>query len=272
MLLVLCIFCLLGGNHKIETCHYLLRSLSVQNIPVEIKENYEVGAITLEYHCEVGEGDKVDSLARPEPYNINSDVSAIEGSSQPQFIHLIRNQEGDDINKGQTVWRPVKHQAVQQGAISFWPAVDAIEHLETSSFLKDISIISVTSCGNPRCTSTSRNLPIFLLCRFSSTTRKINFPCKKIVKERINIVDCELHGASTVHEVGFLLVMPSFWKIEAAFISHKPGSWAHSISSFCFDYFRRYDTMPGFWKIETALIGHKSGSLLWLLWKIWSKV
>jgi len=87
--------------------------LSVQSIPVEIKENYEVGAITLEYGCEVGEGDKVDSLARPEPCNINSDVSAIEGSSQPQFIHLIRNQEADEINKGRTVWRPVKHQAVQ---------------------------------------------------------------------------------------------------------------------------------------------------------------
>ncbi len=93
--------------------------LSVQSIPVEIKENYEVGAITLGYRCEVGQGDKVDSLARPEPYNINSDVSAIEGSSQPQFIHLIRNQEGDEINKGRTVWRPVKHQAVQQGGISF---------------------------------------------------------------------------------------------------------------------------------------------------------
>jgi hypothetical protein len=30
--------------------------------------------------------------------------------------------------------------------------------------------------------------------------------------------------------------------------------------------------MPGFWKIEAALIDHESGSLLWLLWKIWSKI
>lgn len=114
---------------------------------------------------------------------------------------------------------------------------------------------------------------LFFCCAGSQVPpEKNNFPCNKIVKERINIVDCELHGASTVHEVCFVFVMPSFWKIEAAFIGHKPGSWAHSISSFCFDYFRRYDTMPWFWKIEAALIDHESGSLLWLLWKIWSKI
>ncbi|CAK9234550.1 unnamed protein product [Sphagnum troendelagicum] len=104
-------------NLHVNNVKYITWTL--ESIPVEIKENYEVGAITLEYCREVGEGDKVDSLARPEPCNINSDVSAIKGSSQPQFIHLIRNQEGNEINKGRIVWRPVKHQAVQQGGFLF---------------------------------------------------------------------------------------------------------------------------------------------------------
>ncbi len=93
---------------------------SVQSIPNEFKENYEVSMITLEYRREVGKGDKVDSLARLEPCDGNNDISALEGLSQPQFIHLIRNQEGDEINKGRTVWRPVNDQAVQQDPISPW--------------------------------------------------------------------------------------------------------------------------------------------------------
>jgi hypothetical protein len=91
---------------------------SVQSIPNEFKENYEVSTITLEYRREVGKGDKVDSLARLEPCDGSNDISTLEGLSQPQFIHLIRNQEGDEINKGLTVWRPVNHQAVQQDPIS----------------------------------------------------------------------------------------------------------------------------------------------------------
>ncbi len=95
-------------------CSYL----SVQSIPNELKEDYEVSMITLEYRREAGKGDKVDSLARREPCDVNNDISALEGLSQPQFIHLIRNQEGDEINRGRTVWRHVKHAAKHQGEIS----------------------------------------------------------------------------------------------------------------------------------------------------------
>jgi hypothetical protein len=106
--------------NKIETCHYLgiCSYLSVQSIPNELKEDYEVSMITLEYRREAGKGDKVDSLARREPCDVNNDISALEGLSQLQFIHLIRNQEGDEINRGRTVWRHVKHAAKHQGEIS----------------------------------------------------------------------------------------------------------------------------------------------------------
>ncbi len=95
-------------------CSYLF----VQSIPNELKEDYEVSMITLEYRREASKGDKVDSLARREPCDVNNDISALEGLSQPQFIHLIRNHEGDEINRGRTVWRHVKHAAKHQGEIS----------------------------------------------------------------------------------------------------------------------------------------------------------
>ncbi|CAM6007704.1 unnamed protein product [Sphagnum balticum] len=106
----------LDMNQHVNNVKYITWTL--ESIPNEFKENYEVSMITLEYRREVGKGDKVDSLARLEPCDGNNDISALEGLSQPQFIHLIRNQEGDEINKGRTVWRPVNHQAVQQDPIS----------------------------------------------------------------------------------------------------------------------------------------------------------
>ncbi len=90
----------------------------MQSIPNELKEDYEVSMITLEYRREASKGDKVDSLARREPCDVNNDIPALEGLSQPQFIHLIRNQEGDEINRGRTVWRHVKHAAKHLGEIS----------------------------------------------------------------------------------------------------------------------------------------------------------
>jgi hypothetical protein len=103
-------------NLHVNNVKYITWTL--ESIPNELKEDYEVSMITLEYRREAGKGDKVDSLARREPCDVNNDFSALEGLSQPQFIHLIRNQEGDEINRGRTVWRHVKHAAKHQGEIS----------------------------------------------------------------------------------------------------------------------------------------------------------
>ncbi|CAM6070845.1 unnamed protein product [Sphagnum tenellum] len=103
-------------NQHVNNIKYITWTL--ESIPNELKEDYEVSMITLEYRREASKGDKVDSLARREPCDVNNDVSALEGLSQPQFIHLIRNHEGDEINRGRTVWRHVKHAAEHQGEIS----------------------------------------------------------------------------------------------------------------------------------------------------------
>jgi acyl-ACP thioesterase len=103
-------------NQHVNNIKYITWTL--ESIPNELKEDYEVSMITLEYRREASKGDKVDSLARREPCDVNNDISALEGLSQPQFIHLIRNHEGDEINRGRTVWRHVKHAAKHQGEIS----------------------------------------------------------------------------------------------------------------------------------------------------------
>lgn len=63
--------------------------------------------ITLEYRREVCKGDTVDSMAKVEPSNSSKDGA--EKPSREKFVHLIKNQHGQEINKGRTVWRQLTH-------------------------------------------------------------------------------------------------------------------------------------------------------------------
>lgn len=75
----------------------------LQSIPQEFKEAHEVSKITLEYRREVGKGDTLDSFASKEPLKSTNGAS----TSEVKFIHMMRDQDRDEINKGRTVWRPL---------------------------------------------------------------------------------------------------------------------------------------------------------------------
>jgi fatty acyl-ACP thioesterase A len=74
----------------------------LQSLPQEFREKHEVSKITLEYRREVCKGDTVDSMAKVEPSN--SSIGVAE-----KFVHVIKNQHGQEINKGRTVWRQLTH-------------------------------------------------------------------------------------------------------------------------------------------------------------------
>lgn len=74
----------------------------MQSLPQEFREKHEVSKITLEYRREVCKGDTVDSMAKVEPSN--SSIGVAE-----KFVHVIKNQQGQEINKGRTVWRQLTH-------------------------------------------------------------------------------------------------------------------------------------------------------------------
>lgn len=72
----------------------------MQSLPLEFRATHEIRKITLEYRREVQKGDTVESRAKAELGN-NEDSRE---SSEERFIHVIRNQDGQEINKGRTVW------------------------------------------------------------------------------------------------------------------------------------------------------------------------
>lgn len=79
----------------------------MQSLPQEFREKHEVSKITLEYRREVCKGDTVDSIAKVEPSN--SSIGVAEKPSEEKFVHVIKNQQGQEINKGRTVWRQLTH-------------------------------------------------------------------------------------------------------------------------------------------------------------------
>lgn len=78
----------------------------LQSLPIEFREIHEIRKITLEYRREAQKGDIVESRAKTELPNGNgaSIVGNTEGPTEERFVHVIRNQDGQEINKGRTVW------------------------------------------------------------------------------------------------------------------------------------------------------------------------
>lgn len=77
----------------------------MQSLPKEFRESHEIRKITLEYRREVQRGDTLESRAKAELCKDNG--ASVAGSAEEpieRFIHVIRNQDGQEINKGRTVW------------------------------------------------------------------------------------------------------------------------------------------------------------------------
>lgn len=62
--------------------------------------------IALEYRREVQKNDTLESRAKKELLN---DGALLAGDTHEEhYIHVIRNQDGQEINKGRTIWTPVQ--------------------------------------------------------------------------------------------------------------------------------------------------------------------
>lgn len=82
----------------------------LQSIPQDIIDTHELQTITLDYRRECQHDDIVDSLTyieEGEEKSMNGSASAATRKEQrQQFLHCLRlAANGDDINRGRTVWR-----------------------------------------------------------------------------------------------------------------------------------------------------------------------
>ena len=81
----------------------------LQSLPLEYRDSHEIRKITLEYRREAQKGDIVESRAKAELSNDNGASSdGHTGKPTERFVHVIRNQDGQEINKGRTVWTRVE--------------------------------------------------------------------------------------------------------------------------------------------------------------------
>lgn len=99
----------LDMNQHVNNVKYI--SWTMESLPLEFRESHEIRKITLEYRREVQKGDTVESRAKSEPSKDNgTSVAGIsEELTEERFVHVIRNQDGQEINKGRTVWTRVKN-------------------------------------------------------------------------------------------------------------------------------------------------------------------
>ncbi|CAN6167556.1 unnamed protein product [Urochloa humidicola] len=81
----------------------------LESIPQDIIDTHELQTITLDYRRECQHDDIVDSLTyieEGEEKSMNGSASAAHHKEQQQFLHCLRFAgNGDEINRGRTVWR-----------------------------------------------------------------------------------------------------------------------------------------------------------------------
>jgi fatty acyl-ACP thioesterase A len=82
----------------------------LQSIPQDIIDTHELQTITLDYRRECQYDDIVDSLTNiegGEEKSMNGSASAAPHKEErQQFLHCLRfAANGDEINRGRTVWR-----------------------------------------------------------------------------------------------------------------------------------------------------------------------
>jgi len=82
----------------------------LQSIPQDIIDTHELQTITLDYRRECQHDDIVDSLTyieEGEEKSMNGSASAAPHKEErQQFLHCLRfAANGDEINRGRTVWR-----------------------------------------------------------------------------------------------------------------------------------------------------------------------
>ncbi|KAG0625855.1 hypothetical protein M758_2G084700 [Ceratodon purpureus] len=94
----------LDMNQHVNNVKYI--SWTMESLPFEFRESHEIRKITLEYRREAQKGDSVESRAKAEPLIADGATFAgyTEEPSEERFVHVIRNQDGQEINKGRTVW------------------------------------------------------------------------------------------------------------------------------------------------------------------------
>lgn len=94
----------LDMNQHVNNIKYI--SWTMESLPFEFRGSHEIRKITLEYRREAQKGDTVESRAKTEL--LNDDSASIAGHAEEpteeRFVHVIRNQDGQEINKGRTVW------------------------------------------------------------------------------------------------------------------------------------------------------------------------
>ncbi|KAL5572715.1 hypothetical protein UlMin_022312 [Ulmus minor] len=81
----------------------------LESTPPEIHESHEIASLTLEYRRECGRDSVLNSATKV------SDSSQL-GKSAVECNHLVRLQNGGEIVKGRTVWRP-KRPLYNDGAV-----------------------------------------------------------------------------------------------------------------------------------------------------------
>lgn len=88
----------LDMNQHVNNVKYI--SWTMESLPLEFRDSHEIRKITLEYRREVQKGDTLESRAKAEVPSENGAGS----TEEERFVHVIRNQDGQEINKGRTVW------------------------------------------------------------------------------------------------------------------------------------------------------------------------
>jgi fatty acyl-ACP thioesterase A len=108
--MILCLFSMSDALRDCRSIFYWCRNWGpcsfLQSLPFEFRGSHEIRKITLEYRREAQKGDTVESRAKTEL--LNDDGASIAGHAEEpteeRFVHVIRNQDGQEINKGRTVW------------------------------------------------------------------------------------------------------------------------------------------------------------------------
>ncbi|KAL5975623.1 hypothetical protein ACLOJK_019948 [Asimina triloba] len=94
--------------------------LVLQSIPPSFLDTYELRSMTLEYRKECGRDSVLKSLTA---------VSGDSGGGLPQDVvecnHLLQLEEGPEVVRGRTTWRPKGANNHHQGTVGPTPAVDA---------------------------------------------------------------------------------------------------------------------------------------------------
>lgn len=113
----------LDMNHHVNNVTYIAWML--ESLPQSLLDSSELAQITLEYRCECGQDDVVETLAKEvclDTLSVHAGANAeeAEGASSAivatvedgqkvetqHFLHILRSQEGKkEINKGRTIWR-----------------------------------------------------------------------------------------------------------------------------------------------------------------------